>query len=214
MSRWLAGLIAAGTLVQFVPGSAAQQPTPAASPPAIAAPSPSHPVASAPGGGPAMTMTQVPPSGNPITIEAGKGTLIRLNAPAATVFIANPDIADVQVKSPQLIYLSAKQPGETVVYAVDPSDNVLLHSPVRVEHDLSRVRDSMRQLMPGENINVNSVDNSLVLSGDVSTAAAPRKPARLPHPSPTRQTSKTRSWSISLPSTPRTRSTCGSRSPR
>jgi Flp pilus assembly secretin CpaC len=215
MSRWLAGVIAASALVQFVPGSAAQQPTSAASPPAaIAAPSANHPVASAPSGGPAMTMSQVPPSGNPITLEAGKGTLIRLNAPAATVFIANPDIADVQVKSPQLIYLSAKQPGETVIYAVDASDNVLLHSPVRVEHDLSHVRDSMRQLMPGENINVNSVDNSLVLSGDVSTAAAPRKPARLPHPSPTRQTSKTRSWSISLPSTPRTRSTCGSRSPR
>ena len=123
----------------------------------------------------AMSMTQVPPSGNPITLEAGKGTLIRLNAPAATVFIANPDIADVQVKSPQLIYLSAKEPGETVVYAVDASDNVLLHSPVRVEHDLSRVRESMRQLMPGENINVNSVDNSLVLSGDVSTAGRAEK---------------------------------------
>jgi len=122
-----------------------------------------------------MTMTQVPPSGNPITLEAGKGTLIRLNAPAATVFIANPDVADVQVKSPQLIYLSAKQPGETVVYAVDAADNVLLHSPVRVEHDLSRVRDSMRQLMPGENINVSSVDNSLVLSGDVSTAGRAEK---------------------------------------
>jgi pilus assembly protein CpaC len=122
-----------------------------------------------------MTMSQVPPSGNPITLEAGKGTLIRLNAPASTVFIANPDIADVQVKSPQLIYLSAKQPGETVVYAVDASDNVLLHSPVHVEHDLSRVRESMRQLMPGENINVSSVDNSLVLSGNVSSAGRSEK---------------------------------------
>jgi pilus assembly protein CpaC len=172
MSRWLAGLIAASTLIQFVPGSAAQQPAPAASPPVAAAPNLGHP---APGAGPAMTMTQVAPSGNPITLEAGKGTLIRLNGPAATVFIANPDIADVQVKSPQLIYLSAKQPGETVVYAVDASDNVLLHSPVRVEHDLSRVRDSMRQLMPGENININSVDNSLVLSGDVSSAGRAEK---------------------------------------
>ncbi|HVH81667.1 MAG TPA: type II and III secretion system protein family protein [Stellaceae bacterium] len=108
-------------------------------------------------------------------LEAGKGTLLRLSAPAATVFIANPDIADVQVKSPQLIYLSAKAPGETVVYAVDAADNVLLHSPVRVEHDLSRVRDSMRQLMPGENISVSSVDNSLVLSGDVSSAGRAEK---------------------------------------
>src|SRR5271165_4747628 len=93
--------------------------------------------------------SQVNANGAPIVLEVNKGTLIRLPAPAATVFIANPDIADVQVKSPSLIYISAKQPGETVVYAVDASDNVLLHSPVRVEHDLSRVRDSMRTLMPG-----------------------------------------------------------------
>ncbi len=122
-----------------------------------------------------MTMSQVPPGGPPIVIEAGKGTLIRLNAPAATVFIANPDIADVQIKSPSLIYLSAKAPGDTVVYAVDAADNVLLHAPVRVEHDLSRVRDSMHQLLPGENISVNSVDNSLVLSGNVSTAGGAEK---------------------------------------
>lgn len=108
-------------------------------------------------------------------LDAGKGTLIRLNGPAATVFVANPDIADVQVKSPQLIYINAKAPGTTVVYAVDASDNVLLHSPVQVNHDLAAVRDSMRQLMPGENINVSSVDNSVVLSGDVSTAGRAEK---------------------------------------
>ena len=91
------------------------------------------------------------------------------------MFIANPDIADVQVKSPSLIYISAKQPGETVIYAVDASDNVLLHSPVHVDHDLSRVRDSMHRLMPGEDISVSSVDNSLVLSGNVSTAGRAEK---------------------------------------
>ena len=52
---------------------------------------------------------------------------------------------------------------------------MLLHSPVHVEHDLSHVRDSLHQLMPGENINVSSVDNSLVLSGNVSTAGGAEK---------------------------------------
>lgn len=120
-------------------------------------------------------MSQIPATGARIVLDAGKGTLIRLNAPASTVFVANPDIADVQVKSPELIYVSAKAPGETVVYAVDAANNVLLHSPVHVDHDLSRVRDSMRQLMPGENINVSSVDNSVVLSGDVSTEGRAEK---------------------------------------
>jgi pilus assembly protein CpaC len=115
-------------------------------------------------------MRQIPPSGQPILLEVGKGTLIRLPRPASTVFIANPDIADVQVKSPALIYLSAKAPGETVVYAVDADDNVLLHAPVRVDHDLSKLRESMHALMPGEQVTVSSVDGSLILGGNVSTA--------------------------------------------
>jgi pilus assembly protein CpaC len=114
--------------------------------------------------------SQIGANGAPIVLEVNKGTLIRLTAPAATVFIANPDIADVQVKSPSLIYLSAKSPGETVIYAVDASDSVLLNSPVRVEHDISRLRSSLRQLAPGERISADSVDGNLVLTGIASDA--------------------------------------------
>jgi len=114
--------------------------------------------------------SQIAAGGAPIVLEVNKGTLIRLTAPAATVFIANPDIADVQVKSPSLIYISAKAPGETVIYAVDASDSVLLNSPVRVEHDVSRLRSSLRQLAPGERISADSVDGNLVLTGIVSDA--------------------------------------------
>jgi pilus assembly protein CpaC len=167
MSRWLASLLAASVLVQFAPASVAETATP---PAAETKPAPAEAPASV-----SAKMSQIPATGAPIALEAGKGTLIRLSAPASTVFVANPDIADVQVKSPQLIYISAKAPGSTVVYAVDATDHVLLHSPVRVDHDLSAVRDSMRTLMPGENINVSSVDNSVVLSGDVSTAGRSEK---------------------------------------
>ena len=114
--------------------------------------------------------SQVAANGAPIALEVNKGTLIRLSAPAATVFIANPDIADVQVKSPTLVYISAKAPGETVIYAVDAADSVLLNSPVRVEHDVSRLRSSLRQLAPGEQISADSVDGNLVLSGVASDA--------------------------------------------
>src|SRR5580693_3455911 len=166
MYRWLACLLAASALIQFVPPSAAQ--SPAAQSPA-AAPPPAGPPA-APPGAVSTAMNQIPPNGAPIVLDAGKGTLIRLNAPASTVFVANPDIADVQVKSPSLIYISAKAPGETVIYAVDASDSVLLNSPVRVEHDVSRLRSSLRQLAPGEQISADSVDGNLVLSGGVSDA--------------------------------------------
>jgi pilus assembly protein CpaC len=179
MSRWIAGILAAAAFIPIVSGSAAEVSTPPSSPPPSSPPPSSAPAGVAPAEAPTRAslppVSQVRAAGTPIAIEVGKGTLIRLNKPAATVFIANPAIADVQVKSPSLIYVSAKSPGETVVYAVDAADNVLLNSPVHVEHDLSRVRDSMHALMPGENIAVSSVENSLVLSGDVSTAGRAEK---------------------------------------
>jgi pilus assembly protein CpaC len=147
------------------PPAAAQTAAPTADARGAVAVAPQNPTRPLRGGA-----SQVAANGAPIVLEVNKGTLIRLTAPAATVFIANPDIADVQVKSPSLIYISAKAPGETVIYAVDASDSVLLNSPVRVEHDVSRLRSSLRQLAPGEQISADSVDGNLVLSGVVSDA--------------------------------------------
>jgi pilus assembly protein CpaC len=79
------------------------------------------------------------------------------------------------VKSPSLIYITAKAPGETALYAVDAEDRVLLNRPVRVEHDLARVRQTVHAIAPGENVTVSSIDNSLVLSGNVSSAGRAEK---------------------------------------
>ena len=119
--------------------------------------------------------TQIPANGKSIVLEVGKGTLIRLPRPANTVFVANPDIADVQIKSPMLVYVSAKSPGETVIYAVDGGDTVLLNAAVRVDFDLSQLRQSLERTVPGNAISVTQVDSSLVLSGAVASAGQSEK---------------------------------------
>jgi pilus assembly protein CpaC len=119
--------------------------------------------------------TLIPANGKPIVLEVGKGTLIRLPRPANTVFVANPDIADVQIKSPMLVYVSAKSPGETVIYAVDGGDTVLLNAAVRVDFDLSQLRQSLERTVPGNAISVTQVDSSLVLSGAVASAGQAEK---------------------------------------
>jgi pilus assembly protein CpaC len=121
----------------------------------------------------------VPPSGRPISVEVNKGVLVRLAQPAATVFVANPDIADVQVKSPKLIYITAKSPGETVIYAVDANENVLLNAPIRVSLDLSRLRRSLQELVPGALIGADSIASNLVLSGSVADAGQADKAVAL-----------------------------------
>jgi pilus assembly protein CpaC len=158
------------------PSSSHAPPGAVAAPPLLAQATP--PVA--PGPTPRYAgATQIPAAGQRITLEVNKGTLVRLSGPAATVFVANPDIADVQVKSPTLIYITAKAPGETVIYAVDASDNVLLNAPILVEHDLSRLRSSLRQLAPGEQISADSVDGNLVLTGIASDAGQADRVSKL-----------------------------------
>jgi len=68
-----------------------------------------------------------------------------------------------------------------VLYAVDAQDHVLLNAPVRVEQDVGRVQQSVSALVPGENVKVSSVDNSLVLSGSVPSAGDAAKVSRLAH---------------------------------
>jgi pilus assembly protein CpaC len=109
-------------------------------------------------------------SSSPIAIEASKGELVRLNRPAATIFIADPEIADVQVKSPRLVYVLGKRPGETTLYAVDENEQLLVSRRVSVSHNVTRLRDALREMLPDARIDVRSVDGSLVLSGDAATA--------------------------------------------
>jgi pilus assembly protein CpaC len=115
--------------------------------------------------------TIVGPSSTHIDLETGKGRLIRLDHPASSVFIANPEIADIQVKSPSLVYIIGKAAGETSLFAVGDKDQVLLNAQIVVRHDLARLESALRELVPDGTVGVSTVNNSLVLSGIVFSAA-------------------------------------------
>jgi pilus assembly protein CpaC len=112
------------------------------------------------------------PSGTPIAVTVSKGVLISLDRPADTVFVADPNVADVQVKSPKLIYLYGKEPGDTSLYAVDADQKVLLSRPISVSRNVAPLQSALSRLQPGAGVHVSSVDKSLVLSGNVSSASA------------------------------------------
>jgi pilus assembly protein CpaC len=128
---------------------------------------------------PAAAQEQVAANGARIQIERDEGTLIRLDQPAASVFVANPDIADVAVKSPRLIYVLGKKSGETTLYAVDEAEHVIMSSTIVVSHNLSRLVEEMKRVVPDGDITAHSVDAGIVLEGAVSTAAEAEDARRL-----------------------------------
>ncbi len=113
----------------------------------------------------------VGPATSQISLEIGKGSLIRLDSPAASVFIADPKVADVDVKSPTLVYVTGKAPGQTTLFAVNEHDAVLANMGVSVHFDESELRQDLKRMLPGSNIGISTANNSLVLSGTAASAA-------------------------------------------
>lgn len=110
-------------------------------------------------------------TGEPIELETGKGALLRLDRAPSTVFIADPKIADVQVKSPRLIYLLGKVPGETTLFAVDASDRIVMNRRIRVQHNVSQLNASIREMIPRSQIEAQAINDTVVLSGQATSAA-------------------------------------------
>jgi pilus assembly protein CpaC len=120
-----------------------------------------------------------PTTGSSVSLEVGKGTLVRLDRPANAVFVADPEICDIQLTSPRLVYLLAKKPGQTSVYAVDESENVLASVEVSVGHNLSRINAAVRKLYPDADITLSSFENAVVIEGVVGNATASEYVRRL-----------------------------------
>ncbi|MGE0734930.1 MAG: type II and III secretion system protein family protein [Alphaproteobacteria bacterium] len=116
---------------------------------------------------PTPVKADVKPTG--MSLEINKGRLIKLDEPASTVFIADPGIADIQVKSPTLVYIFGKKVGETTLIAVGDGERILLNQNVTVNHNLSRLSRTLKALMPGNTIQIRSVDGAIVLSGTAET---------------------------------------------
>lgn len=114
----------------------------------------------------------VPTEPPTLSIDIGKGTIVKLRAAASTVFVANPDIADVQVKTGGTIYIFGKKAGETVLYAVDEQDRVLLNTVVLVGYPTGRVISNVAGLPGGAQIQATTVGGSVVLGGRSDNPAA------------------------------------------
>ena len=113
----------------------------------------------------------ISPTGIVINLDVGKGVIVRLDRPCTSVFVSDPTTADVQLKSPSVLYVMGKSAGETTIYATDKDDNILLNSRISVHQDIDRLQHEIDQLAPNSGITARGVDDSIVLSGTLRSAA-------------------------------------------
>ncbi|MBT5267403.1 MAG: type II and III secretion system protein family protein [Rhodospirillaceae bacterium] len=120
---------------------------------------------------PSSGITVIADPESKLTVERGKGRLLKLAKAVSTVFLADPKVADVQIKSPTMIYLLGKSVGETTLYGVGKGDKLVASLSISVTHDLARLRALIAQTVPESSVNVETVEGSIMLTGMVSSPA-------------------------------------------
>ena len=103
-----------------------------------------------------------------LSVSLYKSRVLQFQETISKVSIAKPEIADILLINPSQMYVLGKALGSTNILVLDKNDRLLTSISLEVRHDLESLRQSLRRLLPNENIKVASSQGSIVLSGEVS----------------------------------------------
>lgn len=110
-----------------------------------------------------------------VNVSMNRAVVLESDVPFAELSIANPNIADIATLSERTVYLLGKTPGRTTLTMLDPAGRLITNIEVRVAPDIAEFKERLREILPGEPIEVRTANDGIVLSGRVSGA---RKVAR------------------------------------
>jgi len=105
----------------------------------------------------------------PLSVPMNRAVVVESDIPFAELSIANPGIADISSLSDRTIYVLGKSPGLTTLTLLDASGQLITNVDVRVAADVTEFKERLRQILPGENIEVRTANDGIVLSGIVSS---------------------------------------------
>ncbi len=104
-----------------------------------------------------------------LSVPMNRAIVVESDVPFAELSIANPAIADISSLSDRTIYVLGKSPGLTTLTLLDASGRLITNVDVRVSADVSEFKERLRQILPGEKIEVRTANDGIVLSGTVSS---------------------------------------------
>ncbi|MBK5945358.1 general secretion pathway protein [Rhodobacter veldkampii DSM 11550] len=108
---------------------------------------------------------------SPLNVPMNRAVVVESDQPFAELSIANPGIADITTLSDRTIYVLGKVPGRTTMTILGPDGNLITNVEVQVTPDIGEFKERLRQILPGEPIEVRTANDGIVLSGTVSSTA-------------------------------------------
>jgi pilus assembly protein CpaC len=104
-----------------------------------------------------------------IRVGLGKSILVELGSEMRDVMVSNPQAVDAVVMSQTRVFLMARKLGETNAFFFDSQGNQFVTLEIFVERDTSGLQALLARLIPGSNIKVEMVNQTIILTGSVKT---------------------------------------------
>jgi len=108
---------------------------------------------------------------SPLSVPMNRAVVVESDTPFAELSIANPAIADISTLSDRTIYVLGKAPGRTTLTLLGPDGRLITNVDVQVAPDVAEFKERLRQILPGEAVEVRTANDGIVLSGVVSSIA-------------------------------------------
>ncbi len=107
-----------------------------------------------------------------VEVPVHQSQVLDFPRPVKILSVGNPEIADVVVMRATQVYVLGKSRGTTNVMLWDNNERLqgVLH--IKVTHDLQTLKANLHALLPAESIQVRSANDTIVLSGEVTSATS------------------------------------------
>lgn len=106
-----------------------------------------------------------------LNVPMNRAIVVESDVPFTELSIANPGIADISSLSDRTIYVLGKEPGRTTLTLLGADGRLITNVEIHVAPDMAEFKERLTQILPGENIEVRTANDGIVLSGQVSSIA-------------------------------------------
>ena len=103
-------------------------------------------------------------------VPVDKSQVLRLDVPFADLLVGNADVADVLALTDRSTYVLGKKPGSTSLTVYGRNRSLIAVMDLVVTLDIEGLKARLHELMPDERIEVRAVNQSVLLSGMVSSS--------------------------------------------
>ncbi|WP_244613447.1 type II and III secretion system protein family protein [Methylosinus sp. Ce-a6] len=106
-----------------------------------------------------------------IAMGVGKSIIVDLPAEAAEIVIGNPKVANAVARSARKLYIMGAETGQTTIFALDRSGRQIANLEISIGRDVGELGPLLRVALPKSNITARTVNDTIILTGTVESAA-------------------------------------------